>query len=66
MKLESLSKLVPNFPRRSVLDEMTNEEKEIQEIMWKIDQMGASEKLTECIVHLSKAKDALSDHLENL
>jgi len=37
---------------------------QITEVMWEVERLGASEKLTEIIVSLSKIKESLSDCVE--
>lgn len=60
------SKLTPSIPRRSQMQECTAEENEIQELIWKIEKLGGSTKLTNCILLLSSAKEALADHIEGI
>lgn len=64
--LPSQSQLVENFPRRGVVDEWTPEELAIQQLIWDIEKLGGSTKLTSCVMFLGHAKDALSDHLEGI
>ena len=58
------SKSIANFPRRSVYDEMTEEEKGIQEIVWGIEKLGCDPLLTEAQLLLLEAKDRLSDYVD--
>ncbi len=60
------SKNVPGVPRRCCLEELTIEEKELFDLMRKIESIGGSLKLTRCIVSLSDARDALADHIEGI
>lgn len=60
------SKINPLIPRRAQMKEWTEEEKEIQLIVWKIEKLGASTKLTKAINLLAEAKEALADHVEGI
>ena len=55
-----------NFPRRNILKRMTPEELVIYEAIQKVEKMGAHPKLTNVITILGKAKDLLSDFVDNV
>ncbi len=50
--------------RKNNLQTMTNEEKAIQEIMWKIEELGCDPLLTDVVVLLGQAKDKLSEFVD--
>lgn len=52
------------FPRRNQLDQMTEAEKAIYEATQKVEAMGAHEKLTEAVILLGKAREAVADFVD--
>lgn len=62
--LSNQSQTVPNFPRRHVIDEMTLEEQTIFNLVRAIENLGGSVRLTDCVIKLGEAREALADHLE--
>lgn len=60
------SKLNPSIPRRAQMLEWTKEELNLFALIQEIEKLGGSPKLTKCVVLLSEAKDALSDHNEGI
>lgn len=69
MKKKQLSKIIthiPNFPRRSVYEEMSVEEQKIFDLVQDIEKLGASLALTKAVILLSEARDALADHIEGI
>lgn len=50
--------------RRNRMDLMSPEELAIQNIIWEVEKLGASETLTEAVILLSKAKDKVSDFVD--
>lgn len=56
-----------DFPRRNRLDLNTPAEKSIYDAMQQVEEVGADPRLTEVVTMLAKAKDLLSDYVdENL
>lgn len=51
-------------PRRSYIDRLTTEERELVDLMAKIEGLGAHPLLTECIVALDTARSRLADWVE--
>lgn len=58
------SKLIKNVPRRAVMDEWTEEERKIQDLVWDIEKLGAHSLLTDAVILLGQAKDKLADWIE--
>lgn len=56
---------IPQLDRRFRLDLNTPEEMAIRNAMEAVEKMGADERLTDSVVALLKAKDHLSDFIEN-
>lgn len=52
------------FSRRNRMDLMKPAEKMIQEAVWEIEKLGASDKLTEAVTLMSKAKELVSDFID--
>lgn len=52
------------IPRRNRIDLNTPEEMAIRNAIQEVEKMGASETLTEAIILLSKAKDLVSDFID--
>lgn len=55
------SKTVKNFPRRSVVEEMTPVEKLIFDTIGEIEKLGADVRLTNAQIKLQEAKDLIGD-----
>lgn len=54
-----------NIPRRSRLDLNTPAELAIREAMLEVEKVGADPRLTEVTTLLNKAKELLSDYVDN-
>ena len=54
-----------DFPRRNRLDLNTPAEKAIYNAMQEVEKAGADPKLTDLVIMLGKAKDLLSDFVDN-
>lgn len=55
-----------DFPRRNRLDQNTPAELAIRAAMEAVEQAGASPALTEAVILLGQAKDALGDHVDGV
>ena len=53
------------FPRRNRLDLNTSAEKAIYDAIQEVEKAGADPKLTDVVVMLGKAKDLLSDYVDD-
>lgn len=53
-------------PRRINMQTMTPEEKEILELVWKVEALGAHPHLTRAVVLLSDARSALADFIDGV
>jgi len=53
-----------NFPRRNQLDKCQPSELAIFKAIVEVEKMPADEKLTEAVILLSKAKDIVSDFID--
>lgn len=53
------------FPRRNRFDLFTPAEKSIYDAIQEVEKIGADPKLTDIVVMLSKAKDLLSDYVDD-
>ena len=55
------------FPRRNILSENTPAELSIHNTIQEVEIIGADVRLTEAVIHLNKAKELVSDFVdENL
>lgn len=52
------------MPRRSKMYLMVPAEIAIQEAIWKVESVGADNRLTEAVILLAKARDLISDYLD--
>lgn len=52
------------IPRRAQIDHMTTAEKSIRKAVEEVELMGANPKLTEAVVHLSKAFELIADYTD--
>lgn len=59
-------KIINGVPRRNRLDLMTYEERIIFQAMNEVESMGADTRLTEAVLLLAKAKDCVSDFIEDV
>jgi len=48
-----------NIPRRIQMEKMTQEEKDILELIGRVEELGAHPDLTNCVLMLSEAKEYL-------
>lgn len=53
-----------NIPRRNRMDLNIPAEASIQNAIWEVEKVGADVKLTEVVILLGKAKDLLSDYVD--
>lgn len=58
-------KMIDDVPRRSRLDLVTDEEKDIFDLTQKIEALGAHPLLTEVVTKLQEARDTLADWVES-
>jgi hypothetical protein len=54
------------IPRRCMLDLNTPAELAIHNAIQEVEKVGADERLTDSVVYLSKAKESLSDYIDNV
>jgi len=59
-----MSNYLDDFPRRNRLEKMVPAEIAIREAMLKVEEMGAHLLLTEAIVLLQEARDAVGDYVD--
>ena len=52
-------------PRRMRLDLMTPAELSITNAMQEVEKIGANVKITDALIHLQKARDLISDFIDN-
>ena len=55
---------VDGFPRRNRIDLLTPVEKEIYDLVQKVEDLGADVLLTDVVVKLGEAREALADWVE--
>jgi hypothetical protein len=55
-----------DFPRRSCVDQWTPPERAIAEAVDAVERAGASVHLTDAVILLGKAQNAVADHVEGL
>jgi len=53
-----------DVPRRNNTDTMWNVEKDLQEVMYQVESMGANDLLTTIIDLLTTAKNLLGDYID--
>lgn len=55
-----------NIPRRNRLDLCTPIERELYEILNKIERIGAHPKLTDAVIAINEARSCIADYVDNL
>ena len=57
-------KMINGVPRRAMYEHLKPEEIAIIDIQNKIDSLGCDERLTDCIMLLSHARDRIGDYFD--
>lgn len=58
------SKITPEIPRRSQMMEWTPEERAIHDVHVLVEAMGAHPRLTDAVILLGQARDAVADFVD--